>query len=416
LKKPWLKLGMGIFTHKYNKDAANLGEYLFRSNPYPNYIYTGIYNIVNNSGAYLQGVKAEWQMSGMSAAVLLLTETAAAPLYDGSLAFLFNYTDPIGLIDVGCGVNFKRLMPVKAERTAPKENQNAYATIGNDVLYLDRNYYRQPERFWRDKGTMHQAVADSLTALGNAAAAAPYLEMVRADSLKEYTFDSLENVVVTYLDSIDGLKDVLNDIAATPAEKAAAQTSLNSMPKPDYYTSSGTILMAIIAIDFKAFFKSDLFSPSDLRIYAEGALLGITDYPIFYEDKMERMPIMFGFNIPTFRLLDLFAIQFEYFNSPYINSLQNVLESAIPIPFTPSGADKSFSQDEYNDMALNDSWKWSVLLRRNIYKSITLSAQFARDHLRLVSGNYWAGGMLEANEHMFRNKDWYWVLQISMGI
>src|SRR6185295_7047841 len=117
------RVGLGIFPYKYNPDASNLGEYLFRSGPYPTYIMTGSYVFLNNSAASLQGLKSFFTLGkNLSADVFLTTETTMPPLYDLSLAAMVKYRVAEGLLDLGAGVNFKRLIPIKPSRTTVKNS------------------------------------------------------------------------------------------------------------------------------------------------------------------------------------------------------------------------------------------------------------------------------------------------------
>ncbi len=76
-------------------------------------------------------------------------------------------------------------------------------------------------------------------------------------------------------------------------------------------------------------FLQRLFGKNDLKLYAEGAILGCENYPGWYNNIYDRMPIMFGFNFPTFKLLDVLAIEAEYFPSPYKNSYHVYLERKL---------------------------------------------------------------------------------------
>src|SRR5690606_16545928 len=85
------RLGLGMFGHKYNPDAANLGEYLFRSGPYPAYLMTGGLLFINDNAAYLQGLHARYRLGGLNLNAVLHTETSIPPLYDWSLGLLTDY-------------------------------------------------------------------------------------------------------------------------------------------------------------------------------------------------------------------------------------------------------------------------------------------------------------------------------------
>src|SRR5690606_3389201 len=110
---PWLTVGAGMFPYKYNPDAANLGEYLFRARAYPTVLTTGGYVFAGSAAATLQGFKASWRQGDLRLDALLTTETELAPFYDWSLAFVGSWSLMNGLLDLGAGVNFHHLIPVR---------------------------------------------------------------------------------------------------------------------------------------------------------------------------------------------------------------------------------------------------------------------------------------------------------------
>ena len=82
----------------------------------------------------------------------------------------------------------------------------------------------------------------------------------------------------------------------------------------EYYTFAGTSLMGLLSFDVQKIFPMDMLSEGDLRMFIEVDLLGVKNYPIFFEDKTERMPIIMGINLPTFKVLDVLSFEYEIFN------------------------------------------------------------------------------------------------------
>ncbi len=169
---------------------------------------------------------------------------------------------------------------------------------------------------------------------------------------------------------------------------------------------AGTKLMARLHWDPKALFGlQDVLGPNDLVFYSEVALFGVKDYKSktkdIFGDKLHRMPVMFGFNIPSFRILgqrawDLLNVEGEYYASkiyPDIGLAQ--AGSAVPRSVT------------YNN-ARND-WKWSIYASRVIADHVKLSGQVANDHLRL-GGFHNLGTGAEA---LSTPKDWYWMAKLA---
>lgn len=385
------RLGGGLFPFKYNPDAANLGEYLFRSAPYPTYLTTGGLLFVGDNAAYLQGLHANWRLGGLSLDGLLVTETFMPPLYDWSLALLASYTVAGGLAEVGAGVNFKRLIQIDPDRTVRKEDalgnpmwSNLHFTRDGTTYYGDPLYYEQQSAFHDARAQEHYAAGTAAdSARGDAAAA-------RAAAFQAVA------------DSVTAWRNPANPGYVTEAERG-------------YYTPAGTILMARAALNLGRLLGMETGRES-FKIFAEAALLGLENQPIFYEDRSRRAPVMAGVNLPTFGILDQLTVQVEYFDSPWANSTRALGEQNAAVPWYPEGLDPLFSRDAYNDVTDRDNFAWSVLLRREVLPRVHLSAQFARDHLRTVGTNWFYGGRLEPNEILYRNSSWYWMMQLAWGL
>ncbi len=379
---PWLQLGAGMFGYKYNPQAANLGEYLFRSGAYPTYNYTGGYVIANSAGTGLEGFKALFRTGNFKADVLLFTETGLAPMYDWSLAGVVSYNVGNGLLDLGAGVNFQRFLQVRPSRTANPAFGNSYFEMGGQTYVGNKDFYDAPAIFYKNK-------ADSLAAhdpVANAAAIAKY----RAIS----TMDSTKAAVV---DQVDALDDSLK-----PALK--------------HYTAAAILLMARATLDPKKLLGSEIFGAEDLKLYAEVDVQGVKNYPVYYEKMTDRMPVMFGFNFPGFKFLDLIALQGEYLHSPWLNNTFQRGRSAYNTPYIPHATDPSLSKDEFNDAATKDDFKWTIQVKKNLGANVSLWAQAASDHLRMPSSFYFYGPQFDHNEVTALDNQWYWMAQISWGI
>jgi hypothetical protein len=365
-KAPSYTLGGGMFAYKYNNQAVNLGEYLFRSTPYPSTISTGGLNSVNDNAAHMQGFKAGGTWGALHVDAFLQTETQIPPLYDWSPALVANYTLADGLVELGAGANYKHLIQVKPSRTERTSASNAYFTR-NDTMYSGNvSYYLERANFYQ--------------AIGNAA---------------EYqAWQDKAAFVGTQIDPGTG----------------------KIIGSADYYTPAGLILMARGALALNKLVGWPASSEEDLKLYFEAAVLGVKNYPIYYENITERMPVMVGFNIPTGGWLDLFAVQAEYFNNPHLNSYYYLAASSSAIPYMPQGAINAYSEADYLDAADKDNISWSVLLRKSVFQTFTISAQVARDHLRTVNADWWYASKQEPNEVLPSSKDLYWMLQFAWNI
>jgi hypothetical protein len=398
-----VSLGLGMFGFKYNPDAANLGEYLFRTGPYPGFIWSGGYAYVGDNRAYLQGLKSHYAAGNFSADLLLLTETTMPPLYDLSLAAIAKYRVADGLLDLTAGVNFKRLISIHPSKTSKQSVTNSYFSRNGRDWTGKSSYYAEQENFYQVPadlmGQQAQALLDKPGSTPDDAARAAQL---RADSA------ALHAQALPFKNDKDSV------LYWTRATKEGDTN--RSPPSLSYYTQAGVIVMAAAALDFKKFIPSGIFGSNDLRLYAEVALMGVKDYPIFYEKKSERMPVMVGFNLPGFRFFDLIAVQAEFYKSPWINSYEESGQFNESTPFIPAGSDRIFSESSYKDITGKDDLYWSVMVRKELVAGLSATAQVARDHIRSVSESSWAGPGTDPNEIFYSNKNWYWMLQFSFGI
>jgi hypothetical protein len=384
-------LQFGMFNYKYNPDASNLGEYLFRSGAYPAYVTSGGFWFLNNSSVQLQGLRLGYKSGNLTSDLVLLTETSMPALYDLSAAAVVGYKLADGLLDLGAGINFKHMIPVKPSRTSPHRADNMYFTK-DGVTYTGHDaYYFEKGNFAFRKQSEFLKLSDTLTARGDAAGAAAAKAKADAYGAQAAADTAIGQQVKRWLKNPDS-----NEIS------------------PQYYTQQGIILMARAALDFKKLIGSEVFGPDDLRLYAEGAILGVKNYPFYYEKISERMPLMAGFNLPGFKVLDLVSLQVEYLNSPYLNSYYELVRTNSAIPTAPQGSDVNRSAESYADITKDDNLSWSLLIKKNIGGAAYVSGQLARDHLRTVSIDTWTAP--EPNDVLGRTKDWYWMLQFGFGI
>jgi hypothetical protein len=183
----------------------------------------------------------------------------------------------------------------------------------------------------------------------------------------------------------------------------------------------GTKTMARCVLDPKKLLSSHIFGENDLKLYAEAALLGVKGYPTVYEDSSdtepryyeewwERAPVMAGVMLPTFKLLDVLAVEVEWYGSPYNNT--NV-QTGQAYP------NKSFNADEYRHRNEIDDWKWAVSVQKTVMEGFVVSARAGRDHLRQkdTEGNLALGtGWFKPHEVMVLPEHWYASLKFTLKL
>lgn len=315
-------VGVGYFPIKYNDDARNLGEYLFRSGTYPQYLTTNF----DFAAARVAGINAYGSLFGcFNYKALLTVNTEGVTMGDLNFSVLSSISLLNKFIDIGGGISFCNFFSANSRHTRP--------SIG-DVQ-------------------------------GNSAA--------------------------MYIDK-DG------DTAT--------------------YTFAGTKLMGRLSIDPKALFSSDFFGKEDLKLYTEVAFLGLRNYPVSldtssmgtrYDDLLKRMPVMFGFNFPTFKLLDVLSVQGQWFGSMYPNDATNYVLYGLPTPVSTKWHDGS--KCIYPD-STNDDWKWSVYAKKTLFDHFFVVGQIASDHLRWDKFDYGAQAYM-LSEALTQTKHKYYVVKVG---
>lgn len=302
-----LKFHFGVFPYKYNPEAQNLGEYLFRTGAYPGFIINEFdFAIARLTGFWIQNRLFDGKLTND---VIFNMETDFKPYRDISASYIGSYS-PHPAITIGYGINFTHLISVYESSTTPKSA---------GTQYID--------------SSSHDSV--SLTFRG---------------------------------------------------------------VKP----------MVRLTFDIKRFFDLPIFGPEDLKFYGEMAILGVKNYQLYYDTLTQRIPIMFGVNIPTFKGLDVVALQFEWYGSPYPNNYQNAFSIQPPPRPIPDGPQSGYSDYIYR----NDNWKWSLYAKKTVANSFSIIGQVARDHFRThVKYPY----NVDREEGLSEGKHWYWMLKVAYG-
>jgi hypothetical protein len=126
-------IGVGLFPYKYNPEARNLGEYMFRSGTYPGWLTTTFdWTATRLTGLRFSSTLFDkWHND-----VMLTTEMEMYPLFDLSLSWITDFQ--LGkALDIGGGVDFARFLPANGDLTTPKGSE--YGIIGKDRpnFYMD---------------------------------------------------------------------------------------------------------------------------------------------------------------------------------------------------------------------------------------------------------------------------------------
>jgi hypothetical protein len=182
------------------------------------------------------------------------------------------------------------------------------------------------------------------------------------------------------------------------------------------YTFKGTKLMGRATFDIKGMIEGivgelSFLGKEDLKLYGEAAVLGVKNYPGWYNKRNERMPAMAGFNLPAFNLLDVLSIEVEHYGSPYWNSQENIWKSASPVPFTGNNAGMRYNAWADSLAKTDDDFKWSVYASKKLNTWLRISGQVACDH---TPRNWYTAAppsFVKYTEMVPRSEDWYFMLR-----
>jgi len=290
-----LDLSFGIIPFKYNPEARNLGEYLFRSMCYPGIIWNHFDFAQDRLTGIRMNLMYQSAIGRFSTDAFFLTERKIRPFNDMSIAAILDYKVPF--INLGVGTELYRVIPVKGKYTTPHDPTNQYVS-GSDTAY---------------------------------------------------------------------------------------------------YTFSGTKLMAHLTID-PLFFLRDKRAGKILgeggKVYGEMDMLGIKNYPengttggnnyYGYDTLKDKTIWMCGINIPVPFLFDVCAFELEYYGMKYPNSYINVFEDGLPLPGNPWLDTLNTPDLPANAYTVGNNVKWSLYVKKNVYRNFYIVGQMARDHQRWV--------------------------------
>lgn len=366
--QPGPELQVGLFPVKYS-DATNLGEYLYRSGTYPGYLRTGGWSYLNAASYLAQGARFTLPMweGKLSHTLTLYMERDIEPTHDFSPGYQFTFK-PASAFQLGGGLVWSHGLPLKSDRIlTPKGREYSYSKITNRPLSTEDA--QKPGYAYYGPGNPANSP-----------------------------------LVVPDGDPRIGTPDADNK---TYVDTAGNGTPINQL---GHYTFKGFKAMARASLDIGALLGIDAVPAGSFKIYGEAALLGIKDYPYYYERKSERMPKMVGLNVPTLGLLDLLSLEVEHHKSRFPNTIGSAFQGQLPFPIHYQ--ENPLRYDFDSSSFQQDDWKWSVYARRKLLPGVTVYAQAARDHLR----HFNFGAEPGRSPSTDKPGDWYYVARLELGI
>lgn len=382
--RPIWDLGAGFMIHKENPDTRIFGDYLFRSWIYPGILFTKF----NYPQAQIFGLRLGHRSGGgFRQDLFLLSEIRYFPYFDMSLAYSAGYS--LGKVfEIGAGVNFRSLVPMRPSLTTPKGDVGTHSNVHKSVPLQTG-----------------KPILDSTGGL------------VKIITIREVGADSVE-VVVAYPDSAANPTETLR-LKGRGGVEWFGERSIESLEDPATgnpytalggtltpYSFAGTLLMARASFNALGLLEGHGLGRDALKVYLEAAVLGWKNYPGFYENRRERIPVMAGINLPTFDILDYLSLEAEYYPSKLFPSMYYRSSYNVPQP----GIYKSNNKWNDAERATLDDWKWGIAARKSI-KGFAVIAQAGSDHTKLTD---YSG--FDYDENLTRASHWYLQVRFMGGI
>ncbi len=220
------------------------------------------------------------------------------------------------------------------------------------------------------------------------------------------------------------------DVGGAIAFHHAIQANVGLMPDSLGKNWQGIKIDARAIFDPKPLFGGmDFIEKEGLKIYAELAFLGLKDTlevdtsslgrflrqdttglydGLVFPDNslLNRMPLMIGINIPTWKILDLLSVELEWFFSPYANDWLGKFADQETSARAPA------SLEQWDNYINKDNFSWAIHVRKSIGKFET-RALFSRDHTIYRLSNVQNGNF---EQTMKRPDDWHWQIQLRYNL
>jgi hypothetical protein len=367
--KPF-SLTFGFFPYKYNPDVKNLGEYLFRSMAYPNFLNTTF----DEPYQRILGIKLSSLLfdGRLRQDLIISNEWDLNPTQDFSIAYVAGCA--VGkYLDVGLGGQASRLISVDNRYTDPsgRISKNAYSASW---------YYASAQDSINDKRTYYAFPGIKLMGRFNVKplANAPEITLPIVGTLfgkQDLNFYAEANVL--------GLKNYKthspdNEYYNKLSERIPITFGINAPTNPVFAYGIMPIAVFLFGKESSMFKKPEqryTFDTVNYPSHWDTTTVRVQDFSkrliwsagsavttgvmLFLQDKM-------GLNVRP----DVLNFEFEYWSSRYPNSFENVFSNYSPIP------EATFS----SIVSQHNRWHWSVYASKQMAKFF-VNVQIAHDHL-----------------------------------
>jgi hypothetical protein len=320
---PSATVQFGLFPEKYNPDATNLGEYLFRSGTYPGTLITGGWSYLNSANYLAQG--AHFTLPTFDGKVTheltVFMERDYEPTSDFSPGYLIT-VKPGQFLELGAGLEWAHALSLNPDRLSPDKTHDD--TINNGYSKVTKMPLR---------GATDPATLAALTTPGQ---------------IGFYTFRGFKAMGRVSLN----FGDLLGwDPQASGDFKLYSEIALLGIEDQPYYYDKKSERMPIMA---------------GLTVPTFG-ILDKLDFEVEYHKSRFHntvgAPFYYSLPIP----LDDDGTQ----DNPYRYDVNSY---------------PAAEQDSVANALKKDDWHWSVYASRKIVQGISISGQVASDHQRHPTG------------------------------
>ncbi len=281
---------------------------------------------------------------------LMFSDFYSNPLYDVSPSYVATWKVN-NVLELGGGISLHRWIPIKPSETTPTGS-------GRSNVYVEvPNFPAVPQ------------VTGSNPQLGSDSGA---------------TMKTMENLITNLVDTNSYPIVSLETDAQGRTIFVVNSTGDTLRPTVEKKLTFKAIeLMGRASINLANAFGMEENSTGPFKLFGEMAVLGVQNQPYYYTDITQRMPMMAGMDIPTFKLLDLLSVQVEYFKNDYPDNNFIEFQDGWPQPTLPGKNPALYAARELAGDYKQDDWKWSIMLQKTIITGWQAYLQIANDHLRL---------------------------------
>jgi hypothetical protein len=378
--KPWLRISAGYFPYKYNPDAKNLGEYLFRDAAYPTFIITNFeFPLTRELGFHLDGFVGNAAIDQLKWDLMLTSETHYWSLQDWTVSGVLT-NNLFNFFELGVGASWQRLLSVNEVNTTP-EKLGAYFENANG----DSDSYT-----FRSLKLMARASINPMRFI-------PDFKIPFAPAFGDKPFFGKEDLKIYGELAVLGLSNY-----------TAYDSNKVQLPETQQYYDS-KIVAGLFPVD-----RTPVMLGINLPTYP---LLSYGIFPFVLTEWMREetgsdlRPLALVTIIPALASgvcnhylgwdygLDVLSLEFEWSSNRFPDDNYKVLDPTVKLPLPKSGS-------------TSDPVKYSLYFKKSFMnQKFAVSGLVGRDHMRPLEQ---ADPQFQVTSDYLQNKAaWWWMLRLS---